>query len=49
MFKLYIVSILLYFAYRTIIKPMLPSSKQNLYEEDDKIDDSEYIDYEEVD
>lgn len=49
MFKFFIFSIILYFAYRTIIKPLLPPSSQDFYQEEDQIDDSEYIDYEEVD
>ncbi len=42
--------ILFYFAYRTYIRPLLlTNQKDSNTQESDKIDDSEYIDYEEVD
>lgn len=47
--KFLVVTILLYFAYRTFVRPFLQLKQR---EEDDKveiIDDNEYLDYEEVD
>ena len=40
--------LLFYYAYRTFVRPLLLPNQPDTNEED-KIDDNEYIDYEEVD
>lgn len=47
--KFLVFSILLYFAYRTFVRPFLQLADKGKDDKVEIIDDSEYIDYEEVD
>lgn len=47
--KFLITGLILYFAYRTFLKPFLRLKDNNYYEPEDQINEGEYIDYEEVD
>lgn len=49
--KFLITAILIYFAYKTFVGPLLKlkDRNQNNFEDDSQINEGEYIDYEEVD
>jgi hypothetical protein len=47
--KFFVFSILIYFAYRTFIRPFLQLKNGDVDDKVEIIDDSDYIDYEEVD
>ena len=47
--KFLVFTILIYFAYRTFVRPFLQLKNRDVDDKKEIIDDSEYIDYEEVD
>ncbi|MGK0388947.1 MAG: hypothetical protein ACI94Y_001680 [Maribacter sp.] len=47
--KFFVISILIYFGYRTFVRPFLQLKNRDVDDNVEIIDDADYIDYEEVD